>query len=71
MFYDNFNHFLEDVQKENQDSKIYKDFLNFKNEKYLKNTSMARKVLDFIAGMTDDYFIFCYHESKKSKNGAY
>ena len=30
------------------------------NEEYLKNTSDARKVIDFIAGMTDDYFINCY-----------
>ena len=71
MFYENFQKFLIDVQKEKKDSKIYKDFLNFKNEKYLKNTSMARKVLDFIAGMTDDYFLSCYHESKKNKDGTY
>ena len=27
------------------------------SEKYLKNTTKERIVIDYIAGMTDDYFI--------------
>ena len=35
---------------------IYKIFLNTQSEKYLKETSKKRQVIDFIAGMTDDMF---------------
>ena len=44
---------------------IYKNFLNKMNKNYINNNSDARKVIDFIAGMTDDYFIKEYNILKK------
>ena len=52
-----FTEYLDALDKENHDSPIYIMFLNNQNEKYLKETSNKRKVIDFLAGMTDDLFI--------------
>lgn len=52
-----YNRYLNDIEKNNQDSIIYLIFLNNQNEKYLKNNSAKRKAIDFIAGMTDDLFL--------------
>lgn len=52
-----FNKYLSDIENNNIDSEIFKVFLNMQCDDYLKNTSDKRKVIDFIAGMTDDYFI--------------
>lgn len=60
MFNTLFDNYLNDVKTNNENSPINKVFLNDMNKEYLKNTSDARKVIDFIAGMTDDYFINCY-----------
>ena len=49
-----YQHYLEDIIKNNSSSIIYKLFLNNQSEKYLKNNSDKRQVIDFIAGMTDD-----------------
>jgi len=51
-----FELYLEDLEKENRASKIYKHFLNHKNERYLNEFSKEEKVRDFIATMTDRYF---------------
>lgn len=37
--------------------RIFINFLNKQTEKYINETTDARKVIDYIAGMTDDYFI--------------
>ena len=68
MFEINYDAFLNDVKTNNINSKIYQNFLNYKNNDYLKNTTDARKVIDFIAGMTDDYFVNCYNENKLKHN---
>ncbi len=52
-----YNRYLKDIESHNTDSIIYKIFLNDQNKLYLDNTSDKRKVIDFIAGMTDDLFI--------------
>ncbi len=39
-------------------------FLNLMDEDYLKNTSVNRKVIDYIAGMTDDFILKEYEEYK-------
>ena len=52
-----YNRYLKDIESHNIDSIIYKIFLNDQNELYLNNTGDKRKVIDFIAGMTDDLFI--------------
>ena len=50
-----FNTYVSDIENSNLDSSIYKVYLNYKDESYKNNTD-ARIALDFIAGMTDDYF---------------
>lgn len=52
-----FDRYLIDIETNNTDSIIYKIFLDNQNEEYLNNTNNKRKVIDFIAGMTDDFFI--------------
>ena len=52
-----YNKYLKDVESNNTDSIIYKVFLNGQNDEYINKTDNRRKVIDFIAGMTDDYFI--------------
>jgi dGTPase len=55
-----FNNFLDDINNKNEKSSIYLEFLSHMNNNYLNNTTNARKVIDYIAGMTDDYFIKQY-----------
>jgi dGTPase len=51
-----FDLFYEDVNKGNNASFIFGDFLSDKSEKYLVETSPALKVRDYLSGMTDRYF---------------
>lgn len=60
-----FQFFLNDLENKNKDSIIYKDFLNNMNEEYKRKTKKPRIVIDYIAGMTDDYFIKQYNVCKK------
>lgn len=57
MFRTVFENCLNDIKENNVESDIFKIFLNDMDPKYLDNTSDERKVIDYIAGMTDD-FIF-------------
>ena len=57
-----FDKFLKDIKNSNKKSRIYKAFLNNMCDEYLNNTTDERKVIDFIAGMTDDYFMKCYEK---------
>lgn len=50
-----YNNYLNDIKENNKDSIIYKLFLNNQNELYLTNTNSKRMVIDFIAGMTDEF----------------
>ena len=52
-----YSKYLSDLETENKNSDIYKDFLNNSNPKYLTETDKKRIVIDYIAGMTDDYFL--------------
>ena len=52
-----FDRYLNDVRNNNTDSIIFKIFLDTQSEEYNKNTNAVRKVIDFIAGMTDDLFM--------------
>lgn len=51
-----FDKYLKDLNEENKKSSIYKVFLNYMDENYILNNTKKRIVIDFIAGMTDDYF---------------
>ena len=59
-----FNKCLYLLENEIKDSNIYKYFLNDMSDEY-KNNSNVRIVIDYIAGMTDDYFINEYNILKK------
>ena len=52
-----FDRYLNDIMNNNHDSIIFKIFLDTQSKSYLSSTSDKRKVIDFIAGMTDDMFI--------------
>ena len=62
MFRTMFNKYLNDIIQKNTDSEIYQVFLGDMNDSYLINTSDELKVIDFIAGMTDDYFNTLYNK---------
>ena len=62
MFNKLFEKYIEDLKNQNYSSEIYKVFLNDMNEDYINENSTERKVIDFIAGMTDDYFINQYNK---------
>lgn len=51
-----FSQYLSDIENNQQDSIIYRIFLNDQCEEYNTYTSSKRKVIDFIAGMTDEMF---------------
>jgi len=57
-----FDKYLHDIEYNKKDSDIFIDFLNSKNEEYLNNTVPKRIVIDFLAGMTDEYFMSKYQE---------
>lgn len=56
---------LSYIRKENKNQKIYTVFLDKMSSQYLKETSDVRKVIDYIAGMTDDYFFQEYQKILK------
>ena len=47
---------LTDINNHNLDGDIYKIYLNNMDSNYLKNTVKERMVIDYISGMTDDFF---------------
>ncbi|MEA1972081.1 MAG: HD domain-containing protein [Candidatus Cloacimonadota bacterium] len=51
-----FEKYLQDIDENNTNSKIFQHFLNHKSKKYLESFVSAEKVRDFIATMTDRYF---------------
>lgn len=55
-----FKYYLNDIKVKNVDSEIYQIYLGNMCDTYLINTSDEQKVIDFIAGMTDDYFTNLY-----------
>ena len=57
-----FYNYKRSLEKEDKSSDIYKVFLNDMTKEYLDSTSDARKVIDYMSGMTDDYFINRYNE---------
>ena len=52
-----YSKYINDLENCNTESIIYKIFLNDMDKSYIDNTNNKRKVIDFIAGMTDDLFI--------------
>lgn len=64
-----FHTLLLHIEKNQKEEKIFTVFLNYKCDDYIKKTTGNRKVLDYIAGMTDAYFISEYTRLKKEKGG--
>jgi dGTPase len=56
-----FEKYLGDLESENEQSDLYTEFLDGMSDQYREKTSLAGIVRDFIAGMTDEYFLNqCY-----------
>lgn len=51
-----FHEFLEDLEKKNLKSPIFRDFLIHMDESYLQNNLQTQIVLDYLSSMTDRYF---------------
>ncbi len=51
-----FDKYMQDIESNNSNSKIFLQFLNHKNQEYSEKFSPAEKVRDFIATMTDRYY---------------
>jgi len=51
-----FRVYLDDLEKDNNESSILKYFLKNKDSDYRESTSKPRIVCDYIAGMTDNFF---------------
>ena len=60
-----FSNYLSDIINNNKQSEIYTTYLNYADSKYIESTTPKRIVIDFIAGMTDEYFL---HRVKKLLN---
>ena len=56
-FYLLFENYLRQLEEEDKSSEIYRHFLNYKLDAYFRYNSKELIVRDFIAGMTDRYFI--------------
>jgi dGTPase len=52
-----FESLLNDYQATNQQSYLWQNFLQNRSEAYLASTSPTRMVIDYISGMTDNYFV--------------
>ena len=62
-----FKNYKKALEEKDTSNDIYKIFLNDMTDDYLNNTSDSRKVIDYLAGMTDDYFINRYNEISNIK----
>ncbi|MFO7600082.1 MAG: HD domain-containing protein [Candidatus Desulfacyla sp.] len=52
-----FQKYLEDLEMSNPNSDIFKGFLSGMSQQYMEQTAPAAVVRDFVAGMTDEYFL--------------
>ena len=57
-----FEHYLDDLQKERKESPLFRDFLNILSPEIQKKYPPAFLVRDFLAGMTDEYFLRRYQD---------
>ncbi len=56
MFRQLFDRYLQDLQSGSRDSSIYRWLIGSMGAEYLRRNTPERIVLDYIAGMTDDFF---------------
>ena len=57
-----FEKYYRDLESGNEDSDIFTEFLDGMLPQYLDDTMRAEIVRDFIAGMTDEYFLSQCHK---------
>lgn len=57
-----FEHYLDDLQKERKESPLFRDFLNILSPEIQEKYPPAFLVRDFLAGMTDEYFLRRYQD---------
>ena len=62
-----FEKYLDDIEKENRASVIFKGFLEDMSEDYIQNHCKEEIARDFIAGMTDQYFLRQCPEDMRSQ----
>lgn len=62
MFRRLFDHFLDDLRRERRSSPIFGQFLAGMRPEYRQATPPAAVVRDFIAGMTDEFFLRSYRD---------
>jgi dGTPase len=62
MFRQLFGRYWCDLKDERRDSRIYRNFLKDMGSVYCQRADSKRKVIDFISGMTDDFFNDQYNE---------
>jgi len=58
-----FEKYLRDLETGNEDSDIFRGFLDGMSPEYMAEASTAEIVRDFIAGMTDEYFLNQCHKN--------
>lgn len=58
-----YNTYLSDIEYNRQDSAINSVFLKYMDKNYIKDTDNKRIVIDFIAGMTDEFFLSEYKKA--------
>lgn len=65
VFNELFKYYLDNI--DNPEVSINKIFLDCMTEDYLKNTSNPRKVIDYLAGMTDEFILREYENFQNKK----
>ena len=60
-----FDTYLEDIKTENQKSPIINSYLKNMHQEYREHNTKERIVIDYIAGMTDDFFLREYERIRK------
>ena len=71
MFERLFERFLRDIEKENHESVIFTQFLENMSADYIEKYCSAEIVRDFIAGMTDRYFLSQFPPEDAPQNADY
>ncbi|MBW2564620.1 MAG: phosphohydrolase, partial [Deltaproteobacteria bacterium] len=66
-----FEKYLNDLENENHSSVIFTRFLKDMSENYLNNHNKEEMVRDFVAGMTDQYFLRQCPESMRPEPQYY
>ena len=66
MFNELFDYLYNAIETNKKDNLIFSLYLDGMTDEYNNNTTTARKVIDYISGMTDDFFIEEYNKIKEA-----